>query len=258
MQQCVRGECFESDKLISACECEIEHPLLPYNRTLARVESLAQSLGWSVLVAPSIEDIVAKSGIIFTCLANEATIQETIEQALAVDVEGKILVDSTTVHPTVTNNLARSTAAKGAEFASMLGMPSFSAIRVKLKLNTQPVLGSPAMAIAGQLICIGSGPAAAIDTIKPYVTGVMGRQLIEFRDSEAGKAGKADMLKLIANTFILNVNEIVAEDLTFAEKTSIEPRKLQDLLDSLFGPLYSIYAQRMVDGIYLENEVSFK
>lgn len=110
------------------------------------------------------------------------------------------------------------------------------------------------MAAAGGLVCILSGSATVNAKVKPYTTGVMGRQVIEFSDEPAGKA---DLLKLIANMFILNVNEVIAEGLTFAEKAAIEPQKLQELLAALFGPIYSTYAARMVDGDYHKKEVSF-
>ena len=109
------------------------------------------------------------------------------------------------------------------------------------------------MAAAGQLIAILAGPKDAIEVIKPYTEGVMCRQTIIFQDETAGKA---DLVKLIANTFIINVNEIVAEGLTFAEKAEVDPRKLQELLNALFGPTYNLYSQRMLSGAYHAKKVS--
>lgn len=115
------------------------------------------------------------------------------------------------------------------------------------------VLGSPAMAAAGQLVCILSGPAKAAAFVRPYTTGVIGSRLVEMGDEDSSKA---DLLKLIANTFILNVNQVVAEGLAFAEKATIEPQKLQELLIALFGAPYALYSQRMLGGDYHRKEVS--
>ena len=90
-------------------------------------------------------------------------------------------MDCSTVHPDTTNTLARSMESNGASFVAC------------------PVFGAPAMADAGQLICVLAGAPSAVEKVRPYCKGVMGRAEID-----AGQdPGKSSLLKLIGNTFVL-------------------------------------------------------
>jgi 3-hydroxyisobutyrate dehydrogenase-like beta-hydroxyacid dehydrogenase len=44
------------------------------------------------------------------------------------------------------------------------------------------------MAESGQLVCVLAGPASAVEKVKPYTKGVMGRANIDFSDQPQGKA----------------------------------------------------------------------
>ena len=48
-------------------------------------------------------------------------------------------------------------------------------------------LGAPAMADAGQLVCVLAGPSQAVERVKPYCKGVMGKAIIDFSDQPVGK-----------------------------------------------------------------------
>ncbi|KAK4502016.1 hypothetical protein PRZ48_007827 [Zasmidium cellare] len=188
-------------------------PLVLYNRTISRADALCNEVGHTkATVVASIVEAVERADLIFTSLSNDDALKDAMEQALQIDVAGKKFVDCSTVHPDVANNVAARVANNGADFVAM----------------------------------------PAIDFVKPYITGVIGRRAIEFRDEPVGKA---QILKLIANMFILSVNEIVAEGMTFAEKASVDPNKLLELLSVLFGGPYTVYGARMVGGDYHKKEV---
>lgn len=74
------------------------------------------------------------------------------------------------------------------------------------------------MADSGQLVCVLAGPADAVDKVKPYTKGVMGRAIIDFGGQPQGKA---TLLKVIGNTFILQMVEALSEGLTVAEKSGL-------------------------------------
>jgi len=74
------------------------------------------------------------------------------------------------------------------------------------------------MADSGQLVCVLSGPKEAVDKVKPYTTGVMGRAIIDYSGQEPGHA---TLLKIIGNTFILNMVDTLSEGLTVAETTGL-------------------------------------
>lgn len=112
---------------------QLSKPLIIFNRTEKRAQDLSASLpsGKSTVVS-SIGDAVSKSDIIFTCVGDDAAINETIDTALKGDVKGKLFVDCSTIHPDTSEELARKVTAAGAAFLA------------------SPVFGAPAMADAGQ------------------------------------------------------------------------------------------------------------
>jgi len=166
----------------------LSEPLIIYNRTQSRATDLSRKIGHST-VATSIEEAVSKSDIIFTCLGDDPAIKSAIEAVTKVEVKGKLFVDCSTVHPDTTHELCERLEGKGASFVAC------------------PVFGAPAMAEGGQLICVLAGSPSAVQKVKPYCKGVMGRAEID-----AGQEpGKASLLKLLGNTFILSMVETLSE-----------------------------------------------
>ena len=90
------------------------------------------------------------------------------------------------------------------------------------------------MADAGQLVCVLAGPKAAVDQVKKYTKGVIGRADIDFSDQPQGKATH---LKIIGNTFILNMVETLSEGHTLAEKSGLGNENLHTFIETMFpGP----------------------
>jgi 3-hydroxyisobutyrate dehydrogenase-like beta-hydroxyacid dehydrogenase len=98
---------------------QLDKPLIIFNRTPKRATDLSKSLptGKST-VASSVEDAVSKSDIIFTCVGDDAAVNEIIDAALKSGVEGKLFVDCSTIHPETTEGLAKRITAAGAEFGT--------------------------------------------------------------------------------------------------------------------------------------------
>lgn len=210
-------------------------PLLIYNRTLARAEKLASSLPSNkVKVASSIEDCVKEADIIFTCVGDDKAIIETIDTALkAPEAKEKLFVDCSTVHPDTTNKLASTIKDAGAEFVAC------------------PVFGAPAMADAGQLVCVLAGPKSAVEKVRPFCKGVMGRAEVDFSDQPAGSASR---LKIIGNTFILHMVECLSEGHVFAEKSGLGVENLHSFIETMFPGPYTAYSNRLKSGDYYQRE----
>ena len=64
------------------------------------------------------------------------------------------------------------------------------------------------MADSGNLVCVLAGQKAAVDKVKPYTKGVVGRADIDFSGQPAGNSS---LLKIVGNTFILNMVEVLSE-----------------------------------------------
>jgi 3-hydroxyisobutyrate dehydrogenase-like beta-hydroxyacid dehydrogenase len=211
---------------------DLSQPLLIYNRTTSRADELSSRIGHST-VASSIEDTVAKSDMIFLCLGDDAAVLDTISQAVQGNVEGKLFVDCSTIHPETTSKVAEAVKSKGAYFVAC------------------PVFGAPAMADSGQLVCVLAGPKEQVEKVKPYCEGVMGRAVIDYGGSEPGKA---TLLKVIGNTFILSMIETISEGHVVAEKTGLGVDDLHQFIEAMFPGPYTAYSNRMRSGDYYRRE----
>ncbi|KAL8338838.1 hypothetical protein RB598_007239 [Gaeumannomyces tritici] len=216
----------------------LDKPLLLYNRTQKRAEELKATLpeGKAEVVA-DLAAAVAKADIIFSCVANdqvaEATLLGPSVQGVPGGVAGKLFVECSTIHPDTTERLEKALTGAGAEFVAA------------------PVFGAPAMADSGALVAVLAGPRASVDRAGAYFKGVTARAEIDMRDRPARTALT---LKLIGNTFILNMVEQLAEGHVLAEKTGLGTEYLHQFIENLFPGPYAAYSTRMLTGDYHRRE----
>ncbi|BFZ63482.1 hypothetical protein YB2330_004604 [Saitoella coloradoensis] len=207
-----------------------EKPLLVFNRTASKAEHLKAS-GATILT--SVDELRSKSDIIFTCVSNDAAINDIFEQFFAGDVKGKVFCEMSTVHPETTSALYDKATAAGAEFVSA------------------PVFGAPPVAASGQLLIILAGNPKAIEKVKLYCTGVMGRATLDLGED----AARGSLMKVIGNTFVLAIVESLAEAHVLAEKSGLGTDTLDKFLNSMFpGSAFVGYSQRMISGNYVPDE----
>lgn len=212
----------------------LDQPLLLFNRTKQRALDLSNALGaGKAEVVDSISEGVTKADIIFVILSNDQVVEAAVNEILQQDVKGKLIVESSTIHPDTTERLAKAVEAKGAEFL------------------TAPVFGAPAMADAGQLIAVLAGPKNTVDRARPYFKGVTAKGEINMSDEPRGKALQ---LKLIGNTFILNMVEQIAEGHVLAEKSGLGTQYLHQWIENMFPGPYAAYSNRMLSGDYFQRE----
>lgn len=213
---------------------DLDQPLLLFNRTTQRAVDLSKTLppGKSEVVE-SLEAGVSKADIIFITLSEDHVVESTVAQAIKSGVKGKLLVDSSTIHPETSERVAKGVVEAGAEFVAA------------------PVFGAPAMADAGQLIGVLAGPKAAVDKARPYYKGVMARAEVDMSDEPYSKAST---LKIIGNTFIVNMIEQIAEGHVLAEKSGLGTKYLHDVIGHVFPGTYAAYSTRMLTGDYHKRE----
>ncbi|KAH7072567.1 NAD binding domain of 6-phosphogluconate dehydrogenase-domain-containing protein [Paraphoma chrysanthemicola] len=216
----------------------LDKPLILYNRTKARSDELAEKISSDVgsgktKVVETINEAAKEADIILMCLGDDAAVNSAVDKILEEDVTGKLIVDCSTVHPDTTNALEKRITSKGADFVGM------------------PVFGAPAMADNGQLVCVIAGKASAVEKVKPYASGVMGRANIEYPDQPAGNA---TLLKVIGNTFILNMISQLSEGHVLAEKSGLGVENLHAFITTMFPGPYSMYSQRFLAGDYYQRD----
>jgi 3-hydroxyisobutyrate dehydrogenase-like beta-hydroxyacid dehydrogenase len=123
-------------------------------------------------------------------------------------------------------------------------------------LITCAVFGAPAMADAGTLVCVLAGKASSCQKVKPYTKNIVSRADIDFGDQPAGNA---TMLKIIGNTFIVNMVEVLSEGHVLAEKTGLGTDNLHKWIETMFPGPYAAYSSRMLAGDYYQrNEPLFQ
>jgi 3-hydroxyisobutyrate dehydrogenase-like beta-hydroxyacid dehydrogenase len=212
----------------------LDKPLIIFNRTEKRATDLSKSLpSGKSTVASSIGEAVSKADIIFTCVGDDAAINDTVGAALRNSTKGKLFVDCSTVHPDTTEELAKKITDAGAEFVAC------------------PVFGAPAMADNGQLVCVLAGSKESVEKVKRYTKGVIGRAYVDFGGQPVGKA---TLLKIIGNTFILNMVEALSEGHVLAEKSGLGTENLHHFIETMFPGPYTAYSTRMLSGDYHKRE----
>ncbi|KAI5466558.1 NAD binding domain of 6-phosphogluconate dehydrogenase-domain-containing protein [Mariannaea sp. PMI_226] len=212
----------------------LDSPLLVYNRSTKRAIDFRNSFPeGKVEVVESIADGVSRADVIFSCIADDDAVQAAYKAALEGEVKGKLFIESSTIHPDTTEAIAKQVIAKGAEFVAA------------------PVFGAPAMADAGQLVGVLAGPRSSVARAKPWFTGVTSRADIDLSDEPYSKALT---LKVLGNTFILNMIEQLAEAHVVAEKTGLGTDAIHGFVEAVFPGPYVPYSNRMRSGDYYKRE----
>lgn len=167
-------------------------------------------------------------------MGDDASALDTFTEAAHLpDAKGKLFVDCTTVHPDTTAKIAKAVEAKGAHFVAC------------------PVFGAPAIAAAGQCICVVAGPKEQTARVLPYCKGVIGRANIDFSGQPQSKATQ---MKITGNTFILSMVSTLAEAHVLAEKTGLGQQNLHNFVEIFYGGPFAAYSKRMMEGDYYSRD----
>ncbi|KAL2267626.1 hypothetical protein VTJ83DRAFT_4903 [Remersonia thermophila] len=212
-------------------KADVQHPVLVYNRTKQKaVEYSTQFEEGRVEVVDSVAAGVAKADVIFTILAKDDVVEAIVDDLLgSTDVKGKLFVECSTIHPDTTARVSKKLVDAGAEFVAA------------------PVFGAPAMGELGQLVGVLAGPEASVQKARPFFQGVMAKAEINMSGLPYEKALQ---LKVIGNTFILNMVEQISEGLVLSEKAGLGTQYVRDFIHLIFQGPFAAYADRILSGKY--------
>ncbi|TDL28960.1 NAD-P-binding protein [Rickenella mellea] len=194
-------------------------PVLVYNRTVAKSESLLKELGAAkIKIAQNPEQVAKECDVIITCLASDDAVKSMYE-SFCVGLEDakhdrpKIFVEASTIYP-----------ALAGELDLMLShIP-------RTHLITCPVFGRPSAAEHAQLILVMAGDYRSKKEVAYLLVPAVGRRVIDV----GGNLEKAPTFKLIGNSLILGFMEAMAESMTMAEKTGIGSETTLDFIRDMF------------------------
>jgi len=172
--------------------------LILQNRTPDRAAALASELGGRTVATPA--EAAAVADVVITMLAN----QEAVESAwngpdglLSGARSGSVLVDMSTVPPSVIESFAAGASAAGAGILDA------------------PVSGSVPLAETGKLTIMAGGSAEDLERARPVL------EQLATSIHHIGPLGTAAALKLAVNTLIFGLNQSVSEALVLAERAGI-------------------------------------
>jgi 3-hydroxyisobutyrate dehydrogenase-like beta-hydroxyacid dehydrogenase len=202
------------------------HRLTVFNRTRARAEALradGANIGGSVAEA-------CQSGVVLTMVADDAALEALVfgkDGILASLRAGGLHVSLSTISVALSDRLAAEHTKAGQQFVAA------------------PVFGRPEAAESAKLSVVAAGPSASVQRCKPLFES-MGPKLLVVGE----RPSMANVVKLSGNFLIATVLESLAESLTFARKSGVDPAMLLDFLTTTMftAPVYKSYGELIVQG----------
>ncbi|MCX4784831.1 MULTISPECIES: NAD(P)-dependent oxidoreductase [unclassified Streptomyces] len=186
-----------------------------WNRTQAKAAPLAAD---GATVTKTADEAVRGADVILTMLNDGPAVAATLVAAAPGLHTDQVLLQSSTVGFEATADLARR--------AADLGLVYLDA----------PVSGTKQPAEQGALTVFVSGPSTVRATVDPVLEAI-GQRTVWV----AEVPGAASRLKLVVNTWVINLVNNIAECLNLAEGLEIDPQTFLDVMKG--GPLDSPYLQ---------------
>ena len=204
------------------------HQVFVHARRPASMAPLAQA---GCIACDTAAAVAALADVIFIMVADTPDVEQVIFEENGVihgAKAGAVVVDMSTISPTATRRFAKDLQARGIEMLDA------------------PVSGGDVGAINGTLSIMVGGKPDVFERVKPLFEA-MGKNIVLVGDNGAGQVAKACNQIVVAVTI-----EAVAEALTFARKSGVDPAKVRDaLLGGFAGSrILEVHGKRMLDNNY--------
>ena len=193
------------------------------NRDAAQAAGLA--------VAGSVRELAEGVGTVVSTIPNDAALRVLAfgPDGLAARLKpGSLWIEMSTVSPAVS-----------AEVAAELARRDIAYLRA-------PVSGSTAMAAAGTLSVMASGPRAAFDAAEPILAAFSAKRFY------VGEAEQARYLKLVINTLVGATASLMAESLALGRKGGLDLAVMLDVIgqSAVASPLIGYKRDTILKGSY--------
>jgi len=186
-----------------------------WNRSTEKAKPLADD-GATVFENPT--EAAREADFLLTMLPDAEVIEDVVGSGvLPALAEGGVWLQMSTVGEEGNERLARLAAGSGVAYVDA------------------PVLGTKAPAEQGQLVVLASGPEEVRGRCEP-VFGAVGSKTVWL-----GESGEGSRLKLVINNWIVGLLGVLAETISFARATGVDPQKFLETIEG--GPLGLPYAQ---------------
>ncbi len=200
-------------------------PVSVYNRTKAKAQEV---LDQGAVYVDSMSELAAGADVVISMISDDPVLK-----AVSIDAggafegikSGAVFIDMSTVSPLASAEVAAAAEKKG------------------VKYLRAPVSGSTALATAGTLTILASGPKDAYDDCTE-IFDAMGK--ISFH---VGTGEEARYLKLLLNMMVGITSAMVGEALTFGKRGGMDWTQMIDIICNsvVASPLISYKAQALKD-----------
>lgn len=196
-----------------------------FNRSRAAMDELV-AVGAQLANSPS--EVAQQSDVVLTCLPDSPDVEAVVlgeNGVLSGSRPGMLYVDHSTIAPATSRKLY--------EALKLSGVAALDA----------PVSGGDIGAQQGTLSIMVGGDEAAFGRSLPILQA-MGKNIIHIGDAGAGQVTKACNQIVVAMTV-----QAVAEALTLAKKSGVDPAKVREALLGGFAQsrVLEVHGQRMLD-----------
>ncbi|KAF2158388.1 hypothetical protein M409DRAFT_61701 [Zasmidium cellare ATCC 36951] len=216
-----------------AAKAQIKLPVSVFDVDMDRVRAVQSHDPKRFRIAASVVDAVRESDMIFYSVPDDAIVLDVVKQITSIGIEDKIMVDCSTIHPDTTTKEDAMIGSRSGKFVAC------------------PVFGAAAMADSGQLICNLAGQEESVAKVRPFCNGVTSAHTIDL----AGQSpAQATLLKIIGNTFVLNMVSVLSEGHVLAETSGLGTDVLHQFIELMFPGPYTKYSERMLSGDYYKTE----
>jgi 3-hydroxyisobutyrate dehydrogenase-like beta-hydroxyacid dehydrogenase len=179
------------------------YPLVASNRTPEKAEALAPR---GAVVADTPEDLAGQVDVVLTSLADDEAFEAVGERVVAAARPDTVLVDLSTVSPTVS-----------ARVASLAETADVRYLRA-------PVSGNPTVVRAGNLSFIVSGERGTLDRVEPVLLAI-GPTI-----HHVGEGEQARIVKLAINVMIAVLAQSISEALVLGEASGVSRKALLEVM----------------------------
>ena len=187
------------------------HAVVGYDIVPACVERLVATGGTA---AKSAAEVAAGAEVVCTLLPSLGAVEAAIlgaDGVVAGARPGQPICQMSTISPTLTERLARETAARGLVFLDC------------------PISGTSGMVARGNGVIFVGGERSAYERWRPLLESILPSAV------HVGTAGQAMLLKLVANLLVALNSASVAEALTMAQRGGLDPQMVLDVLKTGAG-----------------------
>jgi len=177
-----------------------------WNRTVSKSGALAAELGTWQAGTPS--ELASRCEVVLACVSADEDLRSVVDQTMSGMRTGSVFVDTSTVSPGVTRELAAKLAESGVGYIDA------------------PVSGGVEGAINGRLVAMVGGELTIFSQIKPVL------EAFSASVNHMGPVGSGQATKAVNQVIVGGVAEAVCEALALAEKLNLPRERLLSVLAS--------------------------